>query len=169
MLMYGDQKGLVYTNENCIGCNKCISVCPVITANRAVKTDDGEQRIEVDAAIYAKKHLNITDKLAFISPCIAKRDEINDPKNKGYVSYNVTFDHLAKYARQHKIKAEPAENEIEYGLGSIYPMPGGLKENVYWFCDEEVFIRQIEGEKHASKTNLLSLYHDYRAGNCRTS
>ena len=42
MLMYGDQKGLVYTNENCIGCNKCISVCPVITANRAVKTDGGE-------------------------------------------------------------------------------------------------------------------------------
>lgn len=283
--MYGNQKGLVYTNENCIGCNKCISVCPVITANRAVKTDHGEQRIEVDgdkciacgacfdackhdarafiddtdaffealsrgekisvlwapafaanypneyrqilgglkrlgvnriisvsfgadittwgyikyitehnfmggisqpcpaivnyiehyipelipklvpvqsplmcAAIYAKKYLNITDKLAFISPCIAKRDEINDPKNKGYVSYNVTFDHLAKYARQHKIKAEPAENEIEYGLGSIYPMPGGLKENVYWFCGEEVFIRQIEGEKHAY--HFLEDYRD---------
>ncbi|MDE7206680.1 MAG: 4Fe-4S dicluster domain-containing protein, partial [Lachnospiraceae bacterium] len=46
--MYGDQKGLVFTNEKCIGCNKCISVCPVITANRAIKTEDGGQRIEVD-------------------------------------------------------------------------------------------------------------------------
>lgn len=283
--MYGNQKGLVYTNEKCIGCNKCISACPVITANKAVKGDHGEQRIEVDgdkciacgacfdacehearafiddtedffaalsrgekisvlwapafaanypneyrqilgglkklgvnriisvsfgadittwgyikyitehnftggisqpcpavvnyiehyipelisklvpvqsplmcAAIYAKKYLNITDKLAFISPCIAKRDEINDPKNKGYVSYNVTFEHLAKYARKHKIKAEPAANEIEYGLGSIYPMPGGLKENVYWFCGEEVFIRQIEGEKHAY--HFLEDYRD---------
>ena len=27
-------------------------------------------------------------------------------------------------------------------------MPGGLKENVYWFLGEDVFIRQIEGEKH---------------------
>ena len=27
-------------------------------------------------------------------------------------------------------------------------MPGGLKENVYWFCGEDVFIRQIEGERH---------------------
>ena len=36
----------------------------------------------------------------------------------------------------------------EYGLGSIYPTPGGLKENVYWFLGESVFIRQIEGEKH---------------------
>lgn len=110
------------------------------------------------AAIYAKKYLNITDKLAFISPCIAKKDEISDPKNKGYVSYNVTFDHLAKYARKHNIKAEPAANEIEYGLGSIYPMPGGLKENVYWFCGEDVFIRQIEGEKHAY--HFLEDYRD---------
>ena len=31
------QRGFVYTNENCIGCNKCISVCPVITANKAMK------------------------------------------------------------------------------------------------------------------------------------
>lgn len=275
-IMYKNQKGLIFTNDKCIGCNKCISVCPVIVANRAVKTQEGLQRIEVDgdkciacgacfdacehdarefvddteeffaslangerisvlwapafaanypneykkilgglkkmgvnriisvsfgadittwgyikyisehnftggisqpcpaivnyiehyipelipklipiqsplmcAAIYAKKYLNITDKLAFISPCIAKKDEINDPKNKGYVSYNVTFEHLVQYTRKHNIKAEPAPNEIEYGLGSIYPMPGGLKENVYWFCGEEVFIRQIEGEKHA--------------------
>ncbi len=274
--MYGNQKGLVFTNDKCIGCNKCISACPVIVANRAVGTETGIQRIEVDgdkciacgacfdacehnareyvddteaffealsrgekisvlwapafaanypneyrqilgglkklganriisvsfgadittwgyiryitehnfqggisqpcpaivnyiehyipelipklvpvqsplmcAAIYAKQYLHITDKLAFISPCIAKKDEISDPKNGGYVSYNVTFDHLAKYAKQHSIKADPAPNEIEYGLGSIYPMPGGLKENVYWFCGEEVFIRQIEGEKHA--------------------
>lgn len=40
-------KGFVYTNENCIGCNKCISVCPVITANRAVEKD-GSTVIEVD-------------------------------------------------------------------------------------------------------------------------
>lgn len=274
--MYGEQKGLVFTNDKCIGCNKCISACPVIIANRAVTLEDGSQRIEVDgdrciacgacfdacehdarefvddtqaffdalakgekisilwapafaanypreyrqilgglkklgagrilsvsfgadittwgyikyitehhftggisqpcpavvnyiehyipqlipklvpvqsplmcAAVYAKKCLHITDKLAFISPCIAKKDEIDDPRNKGLVSYNVTFDHLAKYARTHDIKAEPAPDEIEYGLGSIYPMPGGLKENVYWFCGDEVFIRQIEGEKHA--------------------
>lgn len=269
------QTGLVFTNDKCIGCNKCISVCPVITANHLVETD-GKQRIEVDGdkcvgcgacfdacehnarefrddtetffedlqrgeqisvlwapafaanypgeykrilgglkragvnriisisfgadittwgyikyitehnftggisqpcpaivnyiehyipelipslvpihsplmcgAVYAKKYLQITDKLAFISPCIAKKSEISDPNNHGYVSYNVTFDHLMNYARKHDIMAEPAENEIEYGLGSIYPMPGGLKENVYWFCGEDIFIRQIEGEKHA--------------------
>lgn len=268
------QKGLVYTNENCIGCNKCISVCPVITANTASEKD-GKAVIEVNAdkcigcgacfdacehnarsfyddteqffedlkrgekislllapafaanypkeyksilgglkklgvnriisvsfgadittwayvkyitennftggisqpcpavvnyienyipdliprlmpvhspmmcsAIYAKKYMNITDKLAFISPCIAKKSEIEDENNKGYVSYNVTFEHLMEYVRKNNIKGEPVSDEIEYGLGSVYPMPGGLKENVYWFCGEDVFVRQIEGEKH---------------------
>lgn len=99
-------------------------------------------------AIYAKKELGITDKLAFISPCIAKKMEIDDPVNQGYISYNVTFDHLMKYVRANKIKGTLQTDEIEYGLGSAYPMPGGLKENVYWFLGESVFIRQVEGEKH---------------------
>ena len=267
-------KGFVYTNENCIGCNKCISVCPVITANRAVEKDvrtvievDGDKCIGCGAcfdacehnarsyyddteeffadlakgqkislliapafaanypneyksilgglkkmgvnrilsvsfgadittwayiryitehnftggisqpcpavvnyiehyipellpklmpvqsplmcaAIYLRKYMNVQDKLAFISPCIAKKSEIDDPNNNGYVNYNVTFDHLMNYARTHHIKGDPVGTEIEYGLGSIYPMPGGLKENVYWFCGEDLFIRQIEGEKH---------------------
>ena len=266
---------LIYTNDNCVGCNKCISVCPVLTANHAV-IQNGENRIVVDGrqcvscgacfdacahearsfnddterffenlkkgerislllapaflanypkeygrvlgglkqlgvnriisisfgadittwgyikyitehnftggisqpcpaivgyvekyipelipklvpihspmmcgAIYVKKYMKVSDKLAFISPCIAKKNEIDDPNCGGYVSYNVTFDHLMDYVRKHNISGPEATDEIEYGLGSIYPMPGGLKENVYWFCGEDMFIRQIEGEKHA--------------------
>lgn len=100
------------------------------------------------AAIYAKKEMHIQDKLAFISPCIAKKMEIDDPNNKGYVSYNVTFNHLMKYVQEHHVSGALQSDEIEYGLGSIYPMPGGLKENVYWFLGESVFMRQMEGEKH---------------------
>lgn len=266
---------LVYTNDNCVGCNKCISVCPVLRANHATE-ENGKNKIVVDGracvscgacfdacahgarsynddterffedlkkgekislllapaflanypkeyesvlgglkqlgvnriisisfgadittwgyikyitehnftggisqpcpavvgyiekyipelipslvpvhspmmcgAIYAKKYMKITDKLAFISPCIAKKNEIDDPNCGGYVSYNVTFDHLMQYVRKNNISGPKVKDEIEYGLGSIYPMPGGLKENVYWFCGEDVFIRQIEGEKHA--------------------
>ncbi len=266
---------LVYTNDNCVGCNKCISVCPVLTANRAVEENgrnkiivDGDQCVSCGAcfdvcahgarsynddterffedlkkgekisillapaflanypreyatvlgglkklgvnriisisfgadittwgyvkyitehnfkgaisqpcpavvgyiekyipelipslmpvhspmmcgAIYVKKYMKVPDKLAFISPCIAKKNEIDDPNCGGYVSYNVTFDHLMQYVRVHGVSGPAVADEIEYGLGSIYPMPGGLKENVYWFCGEDIFIRQIEGEKHA--------------------
>lgn len=100
------------------------------------------------AAIYAKKEMGIADKLAFISPCIAKKMEMEEPDNKGMIQYNVTFDHLMKYVRTNNISGNFCTDEIEYGLGSIYPLPGGLKENVYWFLGEDVCIRQIEGEKH---------------------
>lgn len=99
------------------------------------------------SAIYAKKYMGLKDKLAFISPCIAKKNEIDDPNTKGYVEYNVTFSRLMEYVKSHHIKGEPASDEIEYGLGSIYPMPGGLKENARWLLGDDVFIRQIEGEK----------------------
>lgn len=99
-------------------------------------------------AIYAVKHMGITDKLAFISPCVAKKTEIESKRGKGLISYNVTFDHLMQYAKAHGIKGTPCKDEIEYGLGSIYPTPGGLKENVYWFLGEDAYIRQCEGEKH---------------------
>lgn len=282
------EQALVYTNEKCVGCNKCISVCPVLNANHAVERD-GQNRIEVDGkqciacgacfdvcahgarsyhddterffadlakgekislllapaflanypreyasvlgglkklgvnrlisisfgadittwayikyitehnftggisqpcpaivgyiekylpelipslmpvhspmmcgAVYAKKYMKVTDKLAFISPCIAKKNEIDDPNCGGYISYNVTFDHLMEYVRTHNISGPAVTDEIEYGLGSIYPMPGGLKENVYWFCGEEIFIRQIEGEKHAYE--FLEDYKDRVVG-----
>lgn len=268
-------RGLVYTNDNCVGCNKCINVCSCVGATLAIDTDDGKNIIEVDgnkcvgcgacfdackhsareytddteaffealnrgekislliapaflanypreyesvlgglkklglnrlisvsfgadittwaylnyikknnftggisqpcpavvsyiekyvpevlpklfpvqspmmcAAIYAKKYMGLTDKLAFISPCIAKKIEIESKRGQGLISYNVTFDHLMKYVREHNISGPSAKDEIEYGLGSIYPTPGGLKENVYWFLGEDVFVRQVEGEKH---------------------
>ncbi len=101
------------------------------------------------SAIYAKKYMGIGDKLAFLSPCIAKKNEIEDPNCGGYISYNVTYAHLIDYIKKHNLTGrEMVKDEIEYGLGSVYPMPGGLKENVYWFLGDDIFIRQAEGEKH---------------------
>ncbi len=100
-------------------------------------------------AIYVKKYMKVTDKLAFISPCIAKKSEISRPQNKNYVSYNVTFDHLMKKLAGVSLAGYDASDEIEYGLGSLYPQPGGLRENVEHFLGKDVMVRQIEGEKHA--------------------
>ena len=101
------------------------------------------------SAIYVKKYMNVSDKLAFISPCIAKKNEIDDPNNQGIVSYNLTFSRLAAYLKAHPVSGStPYKDEIEYGLGSIYPMPGGLKENVYWLLGEDACVRQMEGEHH---------------------
>lgn len=267
-------EGLIYTTQDCIGCNKCISGCPVLGANIAVE-DDGKMRIHVDGskcihcghcletcghsarrfrddtdaffndlsngtpislviapayfinypdnydnilgylkskgvqhiysvsfgadittwaylnyiqnnsfiggisqpcpaivnyveryvpqllpklmpihspllctAIYVKKYLNDTNRIAFISPCIAKGDEIHNSNTKQHVHYNVTFRHLMERLKGINLSAYSAADEIEYGLGSIYPMPGGLKENVEHFLGKDSLVRQIEGESH---------------------
>lgn len=269
------EQSIIYTNEKCVGCNKCISVCPAILANRA-EMDGSESRIVVDQeacvqcgscfdscghnardynddtkdffrdlaagkkisvivapaflanypreygrilgylkskgvnriysvsfgadittwgylryitehnftggisqpcpaivsyiekyipeliprlvpvhspmmcmAIYIKKYLKLEDDLAFLSPCIAKKTEITDPNTYGYVKYNVTYDHMMKTIGRAYEQCAEARDEIGYGFGSLYPTPGGLRENIEHFLGKEHLVRQIEGEKRA--------------------
>ena len=100
-------------------------------------------------AIYVKKYLKITDDLVFLSPCIAKKKEIDDPNCGGYVKYNVTFRHLMREIAGKYERCEEYNDELEYGMGALYPMPGGLRENVEHFLGKSQVVRQVEGEKEA--------------------
>ena len=48
-------------------------------------------------AKYLKKYEHITEKIAFLSPCIAKKSEINDKNCEQLISYNVTFNNFMDY------------------------------------------------------------------------
>lgn len=100
-------------------------------------------------AIYIKKYLKCDDELAFISPCIAKKTEIIDPNCYGYVKYNVTFKKLFETIGNKYQGCKEYEDELEYGMGALYPMPGGLRENVEHFLGKEQVVRQVEGEEEA--------------------
>lgn len=100
-------------------------------------------------AIYVKKYLKINDDLAFISPCVAKKEEIMDKNNHGYVKYNVTFLKLMQQIGRAYASSPEYTDELEYGLGSLYPMPGGLRENVEHFLGKGQVVRQVEGEQEA--------------------
>ena len=108
----------------------------------------------VCTAVYMKKYKNIPGDYAFISPCVAKRDEFNDPNTGGLIKYNVTFKKLLEYLTAHGIdlsKSEPAGYDNEaHGLGSVYSSPGGLKANVEQHIQDK-WIYQVEGQPHASK------------------
>ena len=112
-------------------------------------------------AIYLKKYEHVTDKLAFLSPCIAKKSEITRAQNQGNISYNVTFEQLMTRLRGMKLSSYDASDEIEYGLGAIYPVPGGLRENVEHFIGNDAFVRQIESPEHVY--HFLEKY-EQRAG-----
>ena len=100
-------------------------------------------------AIYMKKYMQVTDENALISTCIAKKIEITDTNSGYYVSYKVTFEKMMKYIGNDYEGCEPYTDELEYGLGSLYPMPGGLRENVEHFLGKEQVVRQVEGEHEA--------------------
>ena len=101
----------------------------------------------VCAAIYCREELGITDRLAFIGPCIGKKLE-TDEYCDSPVRYNVTFLKLMDYVRRHNVYGPDATDEIEYGLGSFYPAPGGLADNVRWFLGDDAPIRVVSGKTY---------------------
>lgn len=104
-------------------------------------------------AVYMKKYKNIPGDYAFLSPCIAKQDEFTDRNTGGLISYNVTYQKLKEYMEKHGINyrqyPQAGYDNEQHGLGAIYPMPGGLKENVELYIDD-VWIHKIEGQPNSS-------------------
>lgn len=105
-------------------------------------------------AIYMKKYKNITDEIAFLSPCISKSDEIHDKNTYGMIKYNVTFKRIIRYLEKNNITLESYKeydfDDVECSLGFLFSRPGGLKENIKDKL-EDMWVRQIEGPHHSYK------------------
>lgn len=112
-------------------------------------------------AIYLRKYQGVSDELIFLSPCIAKRDEIKDKNTHGYVKYNVTFKKLLQTIGNKYKTAQEADEEAGYGLGAKFPKPGGLKECVQFFLGKQTTVLQVEGEEEAYR--FLKEYADRKS------
>ncbi len=100
------------------------------------------------SAVFIQKYLGNSDKLAFIGPCVAKKDEIDAIETEGMVSYNVTLQHLMERLGDISLQQYYGEEEpLDIGLGTVYSMPGGLATNVERFVERDKMIRQLDGEK----------------------
>jgi hypothetical protein len=96
-------------------------------------------------AVYMKKYNGVSDKIAAISPCIAKANEF---EATGYVHYNVTLKKLYEYIANNGIslpREAPVFDHAESALGRLYSAPGGLKENVEFYLGKKLRIDQAEG------------------------
>lgn len=104
-------------------------------------------------AIYLRRYANVTDRLAFLSPCIGKVSEFTDKNTYGIVQYNVTFKKLQAYIEMNDINIgqfkEHQFDDIGCGLGLTYSRPGGLRENVEFHTNGAVWVKQVEGSGHA--------------------
>ncbi|MDR0328216.1 MAG: PAS domain-containing protein [Planctomycetaceae bacterium] len=106
-------------------------------------------------SIYMKHYEGITDKIAALSPCIAKSAEFADT---GLVQYNVTFEKLLAYLEKKHVELpleETGFDHAESGLGALFPMPGGLKENIIFHLGKKINISKAEG---ADVYNKLDIY-----------
>ena len=102
-------------------------------------------------AIYMRKYENIHEKIAALSPCIAKAHEFEDTH---YVEYNVTLKKLYEYIQRNNIilpREESGFDHAESSLGCLYPMPGGLKENVEQYLGKALRIDKSEGQNMVYK------------------
>ena len=100
-------------------------------------------------AIYLKKYMGLTDELAFLSPRIAKKVEMESQRGQELVRHNVTFKSLMKHIEDGGINLDDfaeAQDEIEYGMGSLFPKPGGLMENVEYYLGPKLDVMRVEGE-----------------------
>lgn len=84
------------------------------------------------AAVYLKKYLGLSAKIAAFSPCIAKKDEFG---MTSLIDYNVTFERLGQLIERQGVRLTDfrgRRSSFEFSgyqgaMGAIYPRPGGLK------------------------------------------
>ena len=108
------------------------------------------------ASIYMKRYQGITDRIAALSPCIAKKAEFN---STGLAEYNITFASILSYLKDNAISLPDEETGFDHdesGLGSLFPMPGGLKENIEYFMGKKVHIAKAEGFSLYEKLGLYA-------------
>ena len=109
------------------------------------------------ASVYMREYKGISDRIAALSPCVSKTNEF---EATGLADYSITFSTLKDYLDSKKIVFPEEETDFdsdESSLGSIFPMPGGLKENIEFFTDKEISVDRAEGE---SVFKILDEYAD---------
>jgi hypothetical protein len=92
--------------------------------------------------IYLRKYCSLTDRIAFLSPCVAKRKEIRALDSRGY---NITIHKLQQYLVQHNIDLSnyPAVdfNDRPEGTGLTLGVYGGLSESIAAHLPDRQFIK----------------------------
>ena len=98
-------------------------------------------------AIYLRLEKQLEGKIAFLSPCIAKTDEIDDQNTGKLVSYNITFDKLKRKLAEMHVQLdqypETGFDGMQPGIGHVYSRPGGLGETIR-VTNKDLWIRQID-------------------------
>ena len=136
--------------------------CPVIVSYCETYRHDLVKRLSpvhspmACVSVYMRKYEGIRDNIAALSPCIAKSKEFEETH---LAQYNVTYAKIKKYLENHEIALPQEETGFDHydsGLGSLFPMPGGLKENLESYFGKEIRITKTEGFSTYQRLDIYS-------------
>jgi len=102
---------------------------------------------------YLKLQLGSGCRVVFIGPCLAKKEEANDPMVQGAIDAVLTFAELDEMLAEEGI--DPAQMPVSAwdspsaGLGRLYPVAGGLLRSASQQMDPlSCEILKVEGKEH---------------------
>ena len=112
-------------------------------------------------AAYLRKYKNFTGALAYISPCIAKKTEIDSEDTHNLVQYNVTINHLFSRLENVDFEQYPeiTPDIDDQSISAAYPFLSGLKENLSKYLPSEKVIIELGDvvRNYDTKRNFASL------------
>ena len=99
------------------------------------------QSAPICTAIYAKKYLHDTSKIAFLSPCISRRSEV-DHLGKGYIDYCITFRDLRTRIGNVDIRGFSSAPDLTAPFfGNIISAGAGLRSYLAsLFSEDEIIV-----------------------------
>jgi len=113
----------------------------------------------VCTAIYIRQYEKTQGKIAVLSPCVAKGNEF---EAVGFPHYNITFSGLLSYIEKNNIRLPIKETDFDLigALGSLFPAPGGLKDNLELILNREIRTYSAEGSTVYKKLDMYAKTHD---------
>ena len=116
------------------------------------------QPASVCSAIYAHKYLGDTNKIAYLSACIASKDEVDSENTGGNLNYNITVGHVMKKLSEYNFEDYKDNGSIDLapsGFGSLISKGGDFSDLVSFFFSPAENIISLKG---FSENNMKSLY-----------
>lgn len=103
--------------------------------------------------LYLKQTYGTSCQVVFIGPCIAKKDESQDPMVQGAIDAVLTFSELDQMFQEQGIDPDqlsPSDWDSPYvGLGRLYPVTGGLLRSAGMELDPLSYeIIKVEGKEN---------------------
>ncbi len=116
------------------------------------------QPSSVCTAIYAHKYLGDSNKIAYLSACVASKDEVDSENTGGNLNYNITFSRVMKKLEDYKLEDYKDKGSLDLkaaGFGSLVAKGGDFADLIAYFFSRAANIIPLKG---FSESNMRSLY-----------